>query len=248
MKPELNIEKIEGKGTPIVFIHGWMGRKDVWDQVRGKLEVENPLIFYDQRCHGKSTCSKFSIEDLARDLETITEEMEEPVVAGHSMGGMTALKYSTLSENFSGLLLFATSASTPETEYKSPKFLLSQIDRVAKEKLSSITADNKDKEEDSQKNTFAGSGLKNMLKTGRKPFTHGLNAMRNYDIREELEEETALVVAGEEDKVIPSKQSKKVAELLNCRFTLIDSSHRMLQEKPEKIAEITQKFMKNLKK
>lgn len=245
MTSDLNIEKVDGEGTPLVFIHGYMSSKKVWNQVRDSLELENPLIFYDQRCHGESQCSEFSIEDLARDLEYITEEMDEPVLVGHSMGGMTALKYSTLSENFSGLLLLATSASTPETDYSSPEFLLNQVSDAAKEKITEMLPDTEE-DESTRKNALADIELKDIIEVDREPMIYGLNAMRRYDIREDLEEETALVVAGEKDRIIPHEQSEKVAQLLKCEFMLIDSSHHMLQDRPEKIAEITQKFLRKL--
>ena len=246
MTSNLNIEKIAGTGTPIIFIHGWMGSKEVWSQVRENIELDNPLIFYDQRCHGQSKCSEFSIEDLARDLEKITQDLDEPILVGHSMGGMTSLKYSTLSENFSGLLIFASSASTPETDYKSPEFIMHQIKDAGKEKINEILTDKTENNQKSSDNIFTDIGLNEIIETDKKPLIYGLNAMRTYNIQEDLEDERALVVAGESDRVIPSKQSKKVAELLNCEFKLIDSSHLMLQEEPEKIADITENFVKNL--
>jgi pimeloyl-ACP methyl ester carboxylesterase len=246
VNPDLNIEKVEGKGTPIVFIHGWMGSKEVWSQVKKNLDLENPLILYDQRCHGNSECSEFSIEDLTKDLEKITEEAEKPVLVGHSMGGMTALKYSKMSENLSGMLLLATSASTPETEYRSPEFLLNQISDAAKEKITEILADKNRKDGENRENILTDIGLKEILEVDRKPLLHGLKAMMEYDVRKELEKETALVVAGEKDKVIPPEQSEKLSEILNCEFRMTDTSHLMLQENPEKIAEITENFVEKL--
>ena len=239
---DLEIEKIEGEGTPIVFIHGWMGSKESWKQVREELDLENPMIFYSQRCHGESGCKDFSIEDLAHDLEQITEELEEPILVGHSMGGMTSLAYSTISDNFSGLLLLATCSSTPEPKYKSPSFFLEKLGEMARQKWAEMITDNYAEDADPELRNFS---IKELLEADKDPLVKGLKAMIDYDVRDQLEEEKALVVAGKNDKTIPKKQGEKVAELLNCSYREIDSTHLMLQETPEKIAEITEEFVED---
>ncbi|MFB6217186.1 MAG: alpha/beta fold hydrolase, partial [Candidatus Aenigmatarchaeota archaeon] len=77
MKPaDLARDLREGEGTPIIFIHGWLGSRKFWQLITPYLEIENPLIFYDQRCHGDSPCSKFKVETLAEDLENLIKELE----------------------------------------------------------------------------------------------------------------------------------------------------------------------------
>lgn len=237
----LETEAVDGTGTPIVFIHGWMGSLEIWDDVRGELELENPLIFYSQRCHGESKCSSFSIKDLAEDLEEITEDLEKPILVGHSMGGMTALTYSTISENFSGLILFATSARTPSPRYMSPVFTLHELRTLLHQKLAETNPKSRKRIEKPEIGKFNSLEL---LKAGIKPLIYGLKAMKNYDIREKLEEEKALVVAGKNDNVIPRKQSKEVARLLKCEYREIDATHVMIQEKPRETAEIIEDFVK----
>jgi pimeloyl-ACP methyl ester carboxylesterase len=241
MKQELDIEEIEGTGTPIVFVHGWLGSKNSWDQVRDEPGLENPQIFYSQRCHGDSGCQEFLIEDLASDLEEITEELEKPVIVGHSMGGMTALKYSTMSDNFSGLVLLGTCASTPKPNYESPQYFLDMLGDIARDKWAGLIADNY--AEGSQK--MREQSFRELLDADTEPITNGLKAMIEYDVTNELEKENAIVVAGEKDGAIKPEQSRKVSDLLDCEFKLIDSSHLMLQERPEKIAEIIEDLVKN---
>ncbi|MFB6147508.1 MAG: alpha/beta fold hydrolase, partial [Candidatus Nanohaloarchaea archaeon] len=125
---DISYRTVEGDGTPLVFIHGWLGSKESWRQVEKELDLENPMVFYDQRCHGNSSCSKFDFDDLAEDLEQLLEMLgvEEPVLVGHSMGGMVALKYAAEKE-VSGLCLLGTSAETPEPDNHSPRFFLEKF-------------------------------------------------------------------------------------------------------------------------
>jgi pimeloyl-ACP methyl ester carboxylesterase len=241
MKNRLDIEKIEGTGTPIMFVHGWLGSKNSWDQVREELDLENPEIFYSQRCHGDSGCEEFSMEDLASDLEDITEDLEKPLIVDHSMGGMTALKYSTMSDNFSGLVLFGTCASTPRPSYRSPQYFLDMLGDMAREKWAGLIADNyAEGNEEMREQSF-----RELLNADLKPIRYGLKAMIEYDVTGELREENAVVVAGEKDGAIKPEQSRELSELLDCEFRLIDSSHLMLQEKPEEVAEIIEEFVEN---
>ncbi|MFB6241535.1 MAG: alpha/beta fold hydrolase [Candidatus Nanosalina sp.] len=241
MKDKLDVEKINGTGTPLVFVHGWLGSKDSWNQVRDELNLENPKIFYSQRCHGNSECSEFRLNDLADDLEEITRDLGDPVIVGHSMGGMTALKYSTISDNFSGLILLGTCASTPRPNYRSPQYFLDMLGDIAREKWAGLIADNyAEGTEEMRRESF-----QELLEADIEPVKYGLKAMIDYDVIDQLEEENAVVVAGKDDGAIKPEQSRDVSELLNCEFRLIDSSHLMLQEKPEKVAEIIQEFVEN---
>jgi pimeloyl-ACP methyl ester carboxylesterase len=212
-KDGLSYEKKEGEGTPLVFVHGWLGSRESWKSVIEELEVENPLIIYDQRCHGESACSNFLMEGLAEDMEKITEGLEDPVIIGHSMGGMAALQYSTVSDNFSGLVLLATCASTPDPRYRSPKFFLEKLGEMARQKWAEIIADNyaEKGEEHLQRQT-----IEELKQAGRELIINGLKAMINYDVTQELEEENAVVVAGKKDTTIPPGQSRELAELLYC--------------------------------
>lgn len=233
-------EEVEGDGTPIVFVHGWLGSGESWEPVKKELDLDNPLIIYDQRCHGESDCSPFNIQGLAEDMEKITESLEEPFIVGHSMGGMAALKYSTLSENFSGLVLLATCASTPDPRYRSPKFFLDKLGEITREKWAGMIADNYAEEGSEQQRLRS---IKELKEAGKEPVIHGLRSMINYDVRDELKKENAVVVSGKRDTTIPPKQSRELSKLLDCEYREIDTTHLMLQEKPGEIARIIEDFV-----
>lgn len=247
MKTENGIEYEiqEGEETPVVFIHGWLGSKDFWKLITPYLDLENPKIFYNQRCHQSSTASDFSMDDLANDLKDLIEELEleEPILVGHSLGGMTALKYATEHENFSGLCLLGTSASTPEPKNKSVEYFLEKFDELDREEWADRITEN-----------YAGdvdtSEIKEMTRTeltkaNEEPVKAGLKAMINYDIRDELEniEKPAMIIAAQKDGAITMEKSRELANLLNCRIKKVNTSHQMLPEEPERIARIISRFV-----
>jgi pimeloyl-ACP methyl ester carboxylesterase len=97
----LNVEEL-GTGPTVVFAHGFSLNSTIWHHQMKELSSEIRMVMYDQRGHGYSALppsDDWSLEALAQDLEAVIRDASnrEPViVVGHSMGGMTALKYCEL--------------------------------------------------------------------------------------------------------------------------------------------------------
>lgn len=232
----------EGAERPIIFIHGWLGSKEFWKLITPYLDEKNEKVFYDQRSHGNSECGKFTMRSLAQDLHNLIEELEveQPILVGHSMGGMTALQYAAEYDNFSALILLATSASTPDPENESVEYFLEKFDELDKKQWAEeITANYV---ADSEKQEIKDMTRDELMKAGQKPIRYGLEAMIDYDVTNELEnfDKPAVVVAAEKDGAITREKSEEAAEILNCRLKTLNTSHQMLSEKPEKVAWIIQ--------
>lgn len=245
MTQEQQYEFVEGAGVPIVFVHGWLGSKRSWKQIREQLDVDNPQIYYDQRCHGSASCTAFDFEDLAADLQQLITEngLEEPIIVGHSMGGMVALTYAAQYEQCSGLVLLGTCASTPEPEVESPQFFLKQFAELPREKWAAMIADNYVPREENP--NLWKDAKKELVAADKTPITCGLEAMVDYDVRDQLSNISApcTVIAGEQDHAITLDKSQELAELLNCPLHRIDASHLMLQDAPEAIAQQIEVFV-----
>ena len=92
---KLNYKKI-GKGKPLLILHGLFGSSDNWGTL-GKKFAENNLVYLiDLRNHGRSPHSEEMSYDLMVDdlLELIQDEnINSPIILGHSMGGKAALLF-----------------------------------------------------------------------------------------------------------------------------------------------------------
>lgn len=234
----------DGDGRTLVFIHGWLGSKEFWRLITPHIGADNPRLFYDQRCHGESENKDFDLEDLARDLHDLLQEQEikDPVLVGHSMGGMTALKYSTMYENFSGLFLLGTTASTPEPENRSVRHFLDKFKDMDREEWAGKIADNYIQ---GKNDKIREMTKKELMEADERPVVQGLKAMEKYDVRNELEESSAVVVAGEKDGAVTLEKSQELVNLLDCRLEVLDVTHQMLPERPEKIGELVTEFVEN---
>lgn len=90
---------IYGKGKPFIILHGFLGMSDNWKSLGikfGDLGFEIHLV--DQRNHGKSFHDDhFNYEYLVEDLNYYCHEhnLNDIILLGHSMGGKTAMLFTT---------------------------------------------------------------------------------------------------------------------------------------------------------
>ena len=81
----------------VVFVHGYALNLDCWHFQRARFRGERRMVFYDQRCHGRSGRSaekNATIDQLGHDLKRVIDELAptgELILVGHSMGGMTIM-------------------------------------------------------------------------------------------------------------------------------------------------------------
>ena len=91
---KLTFNKFGSGLQSLVILHGLLGSKNNWNTVAKILAREHTVFVPDLRNHGNSPHGKHSIEAMTDDiLEMLqNENIENPVVLGHSMGGFVAMK------------------------------------------------------------------------------------------------------------------------------------------------------------
>jgi esterase len=83
-----------GNGKPLVILHGLYGASDNWMSIARKLADDFEVYLVDQRNHGRSFHdNRHDYESMSGDLLDFMEDagLERIVLAGHSMGGKTAM-------------------------------------------------------------------------------------------------------------------------------------------------------------
>src|SRR5689334_22969362 len=93
---ELHVDVV-GEGRPVVLVHGLGLSGRLWTRMTEALRGGNRLVLVDLRGAGRSReveKSDLSIGRWARDLGAVVRELglERPVVVGHSLGAVVALK------------------------------------------------------------------------------------------------------------------------------------------------------------
>ena len=92
---KLNFKKV-GEGDPIVILHGLFGSLDNWLGLAKKLGEHFEVFIVDARNHGQSPHnSAFNYDVMADDLYEFLmyNNIIDPIVLGHSMGGKTAMQF-----------------------------------------------------------------------------------------------------------------------------------------------------------
>lgn len=115
-----------GTGPPLVILHGLYGSSDNWVSVAKSISDYFTVYLPDQRNHGQSGRSAVhDYKSMSEDLyETVINEgLKKFFLAGHSMGGKTAIKFAMQwPEMVEGLLIADISPFAPEK--KSDEFYM----------------------------------------------------------------------------------------------------------------------------
>jgi pimeloyl-ACP methyl ester carboxylesterase len=103
--------QILGEGQPFIILHGFLGMSDNWKTLGTKFsDAGFQVHLVDQRNHGRSVHDdEFNYEVLTKDLKDYCDQhhLENIILLGHSMGGKTAMLFSTLYPELVSKLLVA---------------------------------------------------------------------------------------------------------------------------------------------
>jgi pimeloyl-ACP methyl ester carboxylesterase len=87
--------RVEGRGRPIVLLHGWLGTSYHWRHLIPRLTDRFQIIAPDMRGYGESDkpYTGYDGETLADDVEQLLAQLgvERPIIVGHDMGALPAL-------------------------------------------------------------------------------------------------------------------------------------------------------------
>jgi 3-oxoadipate enol-lactonase len=214
----------EGKGTTIVFIHGFPFNKSMWETQLIALRDQFRVIAYDVRGHGNTSANanEFSIPQFANDLLAFINQLkiENVIICGLSMGGYIALHAIELfPDKIQGLILCDTQCAGDTDEAREKR--MKAIELIRNNGLEQYASD-------SIKNLFAPASLENqkgnvafikntILKTPPDTICKTLMALANRKEKCSLLERVkvpVLILVGEEDKVTPLAAATKMHELI----------------------------------
>jgi len=237
--------RLEGKGGPIVFSHGWSLDHRMWEAQVEYFSANHRIILYDHRGHGRSDKPKtgYSIKQLVADLYSLIQGLGlgKVILVGHSMGSLIAQKFALAHpENVRKLVLASSTARIVDPLYISSLVSLGSFFA----KLSRIHT---------RINISDINKLFEMWKSGSKvPMVQCTKAIASFDTRDEISEIEipTLVIGGEEDLLIP----KEMVEHLNQQIKdsvlafIPAAGHMMMMEQPEAFNKILGEFIDNRKK
>jgi esterase len=181
-----------GNGPPLIILHGLYGSSDNWGTIAKKLSENFTVYLPDQRNHGQSPHSEIHNYDSMRDdlFELATDlSLKKFFLAGHSMGGKTAISFAMKwPEMLNGLLIADISPFTYEdnshSAYSQHSSILNAILSVDLEKVTSRAEIEELLKGEIPSDNIRGLIMKNIQRTSGNSFAWKINApslLKNLD-------------------------------------------------------------------
>jgi len=235
----LGFEILGKNGYPIVLIHGFGLDRSIWEEMVGCYMGNAQVILPDLRGHGESDAIEgtYTMPLLAADVVGLLDHLgiEKAIVCGHSMGGYVSLAMADqFPDRLAGLGLITTKAEADSSEKRSGRYALVEDVR---EKGAVALAESLAPRISKNPEVIEGSH-QIILKT--KPLGiigSALGMAERSDRTEMLNRITCpvLVIAGEQDQLIPLSYAQEMANHLpNVRFLSIqEAGHMPMMECPK---------------
>ena len=243
----------EGKGKGIVLLHGFCGSKDYWGKVIPALSEQYRVIAPDLPGHGNSSSieSNDTIDKIADHIKEIVDELkvQDVTLFGHSLGGYVALAFAEkYSERLEAFSLIHSTAFPDSDEAKKGRDASGE--KIKDEDIGSFidglvpklfSPENLEKNEEDV-NTAKDIGYS----TSPQGAIETLIAMKNRPDRNNVLTSTqlpVLLIAGEQDQIIPPEKTFSVSSDNIKQFLIKDSGHMSMYENPKDLITEIKVFM-----
>jgi pimeloyl-ACP methyl ester carboxylesterase len=239
----------EGRGIPLVLLHGFPLAKETWDPVVRLLHGRARIVRFDLRGLGRSSvpAGPVTLERLAADLAGVLDRLsiERAVVAGHSLGAMVAWAFArNHRERLAGLaLICGRSDGADEAEAAKRDALAEAVETDGTEPLIEAFLPRyftpAFAEAHAELVELTRATIERSDPLGAAAILRAMARRRSpEDLFAELRIPAAFV-AGRDDALLPADDVAAAAEAVaGATFTLLDCGHFPLYEAPASIAAV----------
>ena len=258
-----------------IFLHGYCLDRTVWHHQMQELNGTRRFVFYDARNHGRSLDAgpaDAGTQTLAKDLKSVLDQsgLEEAVLVGHSMGGMTALEFcrefpGELGDRVRGLVL----ANTTYTDAVKTLFaaeIIGPIERSTRRLVGGVLESPRSSSAlrlrgddfswllvkffgfgPDASPTQIGYAIKLLGQFPNPPLVEMLNGIREFDMEEALEaiDVPTLIIAGGSDRLTTVRASEKIhEEIKGSRLEIFQNQgHMTMMEGAQRFNELLAGFL-----
>lgn len=238
---------VEGKGTPVILVHGWASNgAQNWSAVVKDLSKDFQVVTFDCRGHGKSgkpiEAKDYGVEmvnDIVRLMDFL--KIKKAHLAGYSMGAMIVLKFVAAHPNRVLSAIMAGQGGVREDTLKnSDEPVLKYLDKgmnVAEALIASSEPKPTNAEQALMKFAFAGNDSKALAATMR-GFKELL--VTNTQLKK-IKTPVLAMYSNDAENVKPLKNLLKTVEMVEIK----DANHTTAPYKTEFVGAI-RNFLKKL--
>lgn len=242
----------KGAGQPLILIHGFCETGNMWLDFAEALSNEFRVLCPDLPGIGNSPISseRLSLEEVAGSLEEWLEanQVEYPIVIGHSLGGYVALALLELMGNrIKGIGLFHSTAFADDADKKAMRnrtisFLKKNgVEKFVTSFVPPLFPENRREE--------LGEEIESAIEDAKRSSLNGLiafsGAMRDRKDRLEVLKHYSglkLLIAGTEDEAVKIEASRAQKDVFSHYHELQGVGHMGMVESKEETLEIVRGF------
>lgn len=236
---------LQGKGQPLVFLHGFLENSSIWLNIAEKLTKNYKVLLVDLPGHGKSTLvsDTLSIIEMAESVQAIMDflGLTKSIIFGHSLGGYVALELAKKMEI--DLALVHSNFWNDDIKKRKDR---DRVIAVVKENLSLFVhtaipslfySENRAEQKDNIENF-----VKSASKMGNDAIVLATIGMRDRaNNRQVLEHQRIAVIQGEFDPIIPEAKMVENLEQIKNKpyyFKISNCGHMGFLEQPSVFFEV----------
>ena len=232
------------KEPHIVLLHGWGSNPSRWDEVKKHIRSGKVFVPYIPGFDPQKPLKKpFTMDDYSKWLETYIDSnsIKNPVIIGHSNGGRIATHYTTQHKDVSKLILIG-SAGIINTKllFLLKKSVFKKLSAVGKNILRSRTTSGF-----AEKILYRLAGESDYQRSSL-VMKQTMQNMLEYDIEKDLLTVLCptLCIWGTRDRSTPLWMGKKIHSFLpDSKMVVLDGSHHLHRETPDKLAGVIDSFV-----
>jgi len=248
--------QVQGKGSAIVLLHGFLENLNMWDAVTIELSKRNKVIGIDLLGHGKSGNLGYvhTMEEQAQLVKTVLNHLQlrRYVLVGHSMGGYVALAFAKLfPQTIKGLCLMNSTALADsivkkrnrDRAIKAVKQNFKTFIRIAIPNL--FSEENRTVFEAEVKQV-----IKEALQTSPQSIVAALEGMKIRKDQTKLLKGNVypkLIILGEKDPVLDADSLRKQLKKTSVKLVSFPDGHMSHIENKEALVVALQYFIKSCK-
>ncbi len=248
----------EGSGHAVVFAHGTLMDRTMFDPQIEALAPEYRCIAYDLRARTEHYASEYTLDALADDCAALLDslDVDSCVLAGMSMGGFTALKFALHHpDRLDGLVLVDSMADVhEETQTKTYEAMVDQlltsdtVPQALAETASQMLFGETTRAENPE---LVEAWVERWLSYTPEAIANEVGSwMHREPLLDQVDEidVPTLVVHGDEDTSIPVEKGRETAEALpDGRLEVVEEAgHSSNVEQPETVNAALSEFLEEV--
>ena len=243
----------KGKGTAVVFLHGFLENSTMWDSIADILSKNNRVICIDLLGHGQTECIGYlhSMEDMADAVTAVLKylRVRRSIVIGHSMGGYVALAFAEKNpKKIKGLCLMNSTSKADDSERKALRARANKMVQTNFESMVRLSFVNLFSEQSKmQLKKEMQLALNGALQTPIQGYIAASEGMRIRPNRTDVlinGDFKKLLIIGEKDPVLNYQELEEEAKETNSDSIIFEEGHMSHIENKDELIDALKQFVK----